>query len=73
MITNEERRCPVYFAQINTPTIPSEVTMDTLLEDLNLNWREKDLPERERTKHIHRLQLKFVGTYSENSKIYKYL
>jgi hypothetical protein len=22
---------------------------------LNLNWREKDLPERERTKHVHRL------------------
>jgi DNA modification methylase len=29
--------------------------MATPLEDLNLNWREKDLPERERTKHVHRL------------------
>lgn len=27
----------------------------TDLENLNLNWREKDLPERLRTKHVHRL------------------
>ncbi len=27
----------------------------TDLQSLNLNWREKDLPERERTKHVHRL------------------
>lgn len=27
----------------------------TPLETLNLNWRERDLPERERTKHVHRL------------------
>ena len=27
----------------------------TDLESLNLNWREKDLPERIRTKHVHRL------------------
>lgn len=27
----------------------------TALESLNLNWREADLPERERTKHVHRL------------------
>lgn len=31
------------------------ITLDTPLEDLNLNWRERDLPERERTKHVHRL------------------
>jgi hypothetical protein len=31
------------------------VTPDTPLESLNLNWREKELPERERTKHVHRL------------------
>ncbi|GIV04360.1 MAG: restriction endonuclease subunit M [Fimbriimonadales bacterium] len=31
------------------------VTPATKLEDLNLNWREQDLPERERTKHVHRL------------------
>ena len=33
----------------------SSVTPETHLELLNLNWREKDLPERERTKHVHRL------------------
>ena len=27
----------------------------TNLDDLNLNWRERDLPEKERTKHVHRL------------------
>ena len=31
------------------------VTRDTPLESLNLNWREQDLPERVRTKHVHRL------------------
>ena len=33
----------------------SSVTPDTRLDLLNLNWRERDLPERERTKHVHRL------------------
>lgn len=47
--------CPVYFASKNKPTVPSTVTCDTPLEELNLNWSEKDLPERERTKHVHRL------------------
>lgn len=36
----------VDFARVNTKTS---------LESLNLNWRETDLPERERTKHVHRL------------------
>lgn len=27
----------------------------TPIENLNLNWRERDLPERARTKHVHRL------------------
>lgn len=31
------------------------IDADTSLEGLNLNWREKDLPERIRTKHVHRL------------------
>jgi len=55
MITNEEHRCPVYFAQTNTPTVASTVSLDTPLEELNLNWKEADLRERERTKHVHRL------------------
>ena len=33
----------------------SSVTPNTPLQSLNLNWRERDLPERERTKHVHRL------------------
>lgn len=55
MITTEELHCPVYFPKKSKPTKSSTVTMKTPLEDLNLNWREKDLPERERTKHVHRL------------------
>jgi DNA modification methylase len=33
----------------------ASITTDTPLSSLNLNWREKDLPERLRTKHVHRL------------------
>ena len=36
-------------------TDASAVGPDTPLEKLNLNWREQDLPERIRTKHVHRL------------------
>lgn len=54
IFTNEERRVSVY-SDTESPTVPSEVTQDTPLEKLNLNWREKDLPEKERTKHVHRL------------------
>jgi len=52
--TNEEKKVPEYFGE-GKPTIPREVTPDTPLDRLNLNWREKDLPEKERTKHVHRL------------------
>ncbi|MCX6830093.1 MAG: class I SAM-dependent methyltransferase [candidate division Zixibacteria bacterium] len=33
----------------------TSVTTETKLEELNLNWRERDLPEKARTKHVHRL------------------
>ena len=36
-------------------TDASSVNPDTPLDELNLNWRERDLPERVRTKHVHRL------------------
>ena len=36
-------------------TDASAVGPDTPLGELNLNWREQDLPERVRTKHVHRL------------------
>ena len=38
------------------------VDADTPLESLNLNWREQDLPERIRTKHVHRLH-PYLGKY----------
>lgn len=53
-LTNEEKAVPVY-TQTDNPSIPSLVTPDTPLSELNLNWREHDLPEKERTKHVHRL------------------
>jgi len=33
----------------------ASVGAETAVESLNLNWRERDLPERIRTKHVHRL------------------
>lgn len=42
MLTNEEKRVAIY-SDSGAPTIPSEVTANTDLESLNLNWREKDL------------------------------
>src|SRR3990167_8690867 len=33
----------------------SSINSNTPLDSLNLNWRERDLPERTRTKHVHRL------------------
>lgn len=52
--TNEEKRVQTYVSG-EIPTVPSLVNGVTDLSDLNLNWREKELPERERTKHVHRL------------------
>lgn len=54
MLTNEEKSVEVY-SNADSPTVPFEVTKDTDLNTLNLNWSEKDLPEKERTKHVHRL------------------
>ena len=33
----------------------ASVKPETSLDTLNLNWRERDLPEYQRTKHVHRL------------------
>ena len=38
------------------------VTPSTDLSALNLNWREADLPEKERTKHVHRLH-SYLGKF----------
>jgi len=59
--TREERRVGIYQTH-SSPTRASDVTHDTPLEKLNLNWREKDLPERERTKHVNRLH-PYLGKY----------
>lgn len=60
-LTNEEKASNIY-ATTEKPTEPEKVTHDTPLEDLNLNWSEKDLPERIRTKHVHRLH-PYLGKY----------
>jgi len=46
------------------PTIGdfSWITPSTPLSSINLNWRERDLPERLRTKHVHRLH-PYLGKY----------
>ena len=54
MLTNEEKRVAVYTKR-KRPTEPHKVLPNTPLEQLNLNWSEKELPERKRTKHVHRL------------------
>lgn len=60
-LTNEEQRV-VFYATTDEPTIPSSVTPDTPLSELNLNWRERDLPEKLRTRHVHRLH-PYLGKY----------
>jgi len=46
-----------YNPEYSQPTFTDfhSVNSETSLLSLNLNWREKDLPERTRTKHVHRL------------------
>jgi hypothetical protein len=46
----------------NTPTEPSTVTHETPLSDLNLNWTEKALPQKYRTRHVHGLH-PYLGKY----------
>lgn len=60
-LTNEEQRTTLYTTP-DEPTIPGSVTPDTPVEMLNLNWSERDLRERERTKHVHRLH-PYLGKY----------
>lgn len=40
----------------------ASIDSETDLSTLNLNWQEKDLPEAERTKHVHRLH-PYLGKY----------
>ncbi len=59
--TNEEKRVDLY-ENGPRPTVAAQITQDTPLESLNLNWRERELPEKERTKHVHRLH-PYLGKY----------
>ena len=68
MLTNEES-CLEIYATSEQPTVAAQVTSLTALTDLNLNWRERDLPEKERTRHVHRLHPylgKFIPQLVEN-------
>jgi len=60
-LTNEERETGLYLSK-DQPVDPTLVTHDTPIDALNLNWSERDLPERERTKHVHRLH-PYLGKY----------
>ena len=61
IFTNEERRVEKY-ANGDIPTKPYSVNSKTDLDKLNLNWTERELPESERTKHVHRLH-PYLGKY----------
>ena len=53
-LTKEESRV-IFYNDTAEPAVPARVNSRTPLNGLNLNWRERDLPEKERTKHVHRL------------------
>ena len=59
--SDEEKRSAIPSDDIR-PTVASKVTPNTPLNELNLNWPEKALPEKERTKHVHRLH-PYLGKY----------
>lgn len=59
--TSEERQVELY-ADGLAPTCAATVNAATPLEAMSLNWTERQLPERERTKHVHRLH-PYLGKY----------
>lgn len=61
LATAEEQRVPLY-ADGDPPTSAAGVCSATPLKALSLNWTERELPERERTKHVHRLH-PYLGKY----------
>lgn len=60
-LTNEEKRVAHYHSGCPY-TVAETVRKNTPLESLNLNWREQELRERDRTKHVHRLH-PYLGKY----------
>ncbi len=61
MLTNEEKQVEIYIEN-ETPTNPADVFRYTPLDNLNLNWTEKQMPQRQRTKHVHGLH-PYLGKY----------
>ncbi len=61
MLTNEEKRVKIYYGE-GEPTTPSTVNSETPLDTLNLNWTEKQMPQKLRTKHVHGLH-PYLGKY----------
>jgi len=60
--SHTQERNPTHMRPLTKPTRACDVTPDTPIECLNLNWSERDLPERQRTKHVHRLH-PYLGKY----------
>ena len=60
-LTLEERNAGLY-ADGKPSTRAADVSATTPLQNISLNWTEKQLPERERTKHVHRLH-PYLGKY----------
>ncbi len=54
VLTNAEKKVAIYNSN-GKPTKSNEVSPGTPLELLNMNWTEKELPEKIRTKHVNRL------------------
>jgi len=54
-VLTKEEICTGVYVNGDVPTVPENVAATTGVDELNLNWSEKDLPERIRTKHVHRL------------------
>ncbi len=61
LLTHEEKRVSAYH-ELEQPTVPSSVSPTTALHQLNLNWSEKDLPQKHRTRHVHGLH-PYLGKY----------
>jgi len=61
MLTNKEKKLAIYSEEIK-PTVAGDITHDTPLDAFNLNWAEKDLPQKVRTRHVHGLH-PYLGKY----------
>lgn len=53
-LPNEERKVSEDTVS-KSPTQPDTVSSETALSSLNLDWSEKELPQKDRTRHVHGL------------------